>query len=67
MHAESVRLSFRQQEVCDRVVRGMSSKEIATELGISHRTVDAHREEVYRRMGVRSAVELVRKLMEGKR
>lgn len=56
-------LSKRQQDVCDYVVMGWGSKEIARQLGISHRTVETHREIIYRKMGVRSVVELVRKVM----
>lgn len=58
----TVKLSPKQDEVCQRVAQGMTSKQIAIELGISHRTVDAHREAAYRRLGVRSAIELVNKL-----
>jgi DNA-binding CsgD family transcriptional regulator len=56
-------LTLQQKSVCDLIALGLSSKEISTRLGISHRTVEAHRGEVFRKMGVRNAVELVRVLM----
>lgn len=62
-------LTVRQKGVCTLVAEGLSNKEISTRLGISHRTVEAHRGEIYRRVGVRNAVELVRLLLsqEGNR
>lgn len=56
-------LTEKQKGVCDLIARGLSNKEISTRLGISHRTVEAHRVEVFRKMGVRNAVELVRSLL----
>lgn len=56
-------LSKRQQDVCDYVVMGWGSKEIARQLGISKRTVESHREIIYRKLQVRNVVELVRKVL----
>ena len=39
---------------------GQSSKEIAKALHISHRTVELHRSHLFEKLGVRSAVDLVR-------
>lgn len=61
--ATMVKLSQRQQAVCELVAEGLSAKQIAAKLCISHRTVEDHRKEVYRKLGVRSAVGLVRKLI----
>ncbi|MEO6396050.1 MAG: helix-turn-helix transcriptional regulator [Devosia sp.] len=55
-------LSPRQIEVAQLVVDGKTSKEIGRRLGISARTADRHRENVYSRLGVRSAGELMRAL-----
>lgn len=60
-------LSKRQQDVCDYVVMGWGSKEIAHQLGISKRTVEDHRAAIYRKMGVRNVVELVRKVLTDSR
>ena len=56
-------LSRRQREVCDLLSLGLSTKEIAWRLGITSRTVEDHRLEVFARMGVRNAVELTRKML----
>ncbi|MGD1996657.1 MAG: response regulator transcription factor [Anaerolineae bacterium] len=45
-------LSPREMEILRHVVRGMSNKEIAYELGISHQTVKNHVTAVLRKMGV---------------
>lgn len=55
------KLTPRQALVCGLVSNGLSAKEIAAELGLSPRTVEAYREEIYKKYGVRNAVELVRK------
>lgn len=51
-------LSAREREVAAMMIRGLSNKEIARELGISHRTIERHRQCAIRKMGVRSVVEL---------
>jgi len=51
-------LTPRQREVMDLMVRGKPNKVIATELGISERTVELHRARVMRAMEVSSAAEL---------
>jgi DNA-binding NarL/FixJ family response regulator len=56
-------LTFKQQRVCELVVLGRTAKEIAQELGIGSRTVEQHRDAIYRKMGVRNAIELVRKTL----
>lgn len=56
-------LSKRQTTVCELVALGWSNKEIATKLGISRRTVEDHRADIYDKMNVRNAVELVRKIL----
>lgn len=53
------RLSPRETEVLRLVVAGSSSKEIARVLGISVRTVEAHRVHVMHKMGASNLAELV--------
>lgn len=53
-------LTERQRHVCDLIVLGLSGREISARLGISPRTVEEHRAEVFRNMGVRNAVKLAR-------
>ena len=54
------RLTKRQYEVFMLVADGWTSKEIADQLGITVRTVKAHRAQVMRRMGAASLAELAR-------
>lgn len=60
-------LTEKQQSVCGLIEIGLSNKQIGERLGISPRTVEAHRVEIFRKMGVRNAVELVRVLLSTKR
>lgn len=53
-------LSPRQKQVCDLVVEGLTSKEIAVRLGTTTHTIKAHRAEVMRKLHVDSVAELVR-------
>jgi DNA-binding NarL/FixJ family response regulator len=57
--AASLSLSPRESQVAQLIVTGLSEKEISITLGISHRTVHAHVERLYRRVGVHSLAELV--------
>jgi DNA-binding NarL/FixJ family response regulator len=45
-------LSKREMEVLAQLTRGMSNKEIANELGISHQTVKNHVTSILRKLGV---------------
>ena len=53
-------LSGREREVLQLIAEGLSAKEIANDLGISPKTVEAHRTSVMRKLGARKATELVR-------
>jgi len=54
------RLSPREREVFALVVRGLPNKQIADVLGVSERTIKAHRGQVMHKMGVQSGAELGR-------
>lgn len=53
-------LSGREREVLHLIAEGHSAKEVAAELKISPKTVEAHRTSLMRKLGVRKATELVR-------
>lgn len=53
-------LTAREQEIINLVVAGRSNKEIGGMLGISHKTVEAHRGRLMAKMGVGSLADLVR-------
>jgi DNA-binding NarL/FixJ family response regulator len=53
-------LTHREQEVSIWAAQGMTNKEIATQLGISAKTVQTHLEKVFRKLNVRRRVQLTR-------
>jgi two-component system response regulator FixJ len=53
-------LTGREREIVDRLVAGLTNKEIARELGISYRTVEVHRARIMDKTQARSFSELVR-------
>jgi DNA-binding NarL/FixJ family response regulator len=53
-------LTGREREVLAGVARGKTNKEIAADLGISHRTVETHRESMMRKLQIRTIAELTR-------
>jgi LuxR family transcriptional regulator, maltose regulon positive regulatory protein len=55
-------LTRRQSEVCGYLCRGWSNKEIGAHLNLSFRTVEWHREEIFKKYRVHNAVELVREI-----
>ncbi len=54
------RLTPREREILKMVVDGLSSKEIATKLGVSFKTVEAHRAKVMKKMEAKSVAQLVK-------
>lgn len=57
-------LSDREAEVMQLLVAGKPNKVIADELSIAIRTVEVHRARIFEKLGVRSAVELVKLLAD---
>jgi len=55
-------LSQREREVLDELLRGHYNKNIADHLGITPRTVEFHRANIFDKLGVHSAVELAHQL-----
>ena len=55
-------LTPRERDVIGYVAAGKPNKVIALELGISMRTIETHRARIFHKMGVRNAVELVRRV-----
>ena len=56
-------LTQREREVMELVVAGKLNKQVADELDISMKTVEAHRARVMEKMGVRTLAELVKAVM----
>jgi DNA-binding NarL/FixJ family response regulator len=53
-------LTVREEEVVRHVAYGLSSKQIAAQLGISPRTAEAHRANAMRKLSARTPMDLVR-------
>jgi FixJ family two-component response regulator len=59
IRAQVATLSVREREVLDGLLAGGTNKTIARDLGISPRTVEAHRARIMERLGAQSLPELV--------
>ena len=59
-----ISLSPRQREVLHLVAAGSTAKEIAAKLDISAKTVDFHKEEIKKKLGLHSTAELTRYAIE---
>ncbi len=56
-------LSPRELEVCQLLVEGLAVKEVAFRCGVSPKTAECHTRNLYKKLGVRSRVELVRRFV----
>jgi len=60
-HRRRRSLTDKQQRVLEYVARGLRSKQIAFELGVSVRTVESHKYAIMQELGVHGTLELVRR------
>ncbi|NYT86623.1 LuxR C-terminal-related transcriptional regulator [Pollutimonas harenae] len=60
---KTTELTPREQEVSGFIVNGLTCKETAVALGISHRTVEVHRARVMKKLGAKNTAELVSKIV----
>jgi len=60
-------LTPREREILERLMKGQANKVVATELGISERTVESHRRNIKGKMKVRSLAELAQIVMHHRR
>lgn len=54
-----IKLSKREKEIIEQCCKGLISKEIAANLDISVRTVEAHKNNIFRKLGISTTNELV--------
>ena len=57
-------LTAREIEILTHVAEGMTNREIGTALGISTRTVEAHRDSLMRKLGIRTVAGLTKLAIE---
>ncbi len=55
-----INLTKRELQIAELCSQGMLNKEIAAELGISQRTVETHKNNLFRKLGINNTVELMR-------
>jgi len=63
---DKLMLTKRESEVLKLIVEGLTSYEISEKLSISNRTVEAHRSNILKKVGVKNTAELVRKTLSEK-
>jgi len=57
-------LTSREREILRTLAEGRTAKEVGAALGISHKTVAFHRNNVKRKLGVRKTVELIKRAID---
>ncbi|MGE0350418.1 response regulator transcription factor [Hydrogenophaga sp.] len=58
IHCSDTALTVRETEILDFIARGLTSKQIARELNISPYTVNTHRDNLRRKLGVHNGAQL---------
>jgi DNA-binding CsgD family transcriptional regulator len=57
----SLTLTLKERQVLSLVAMGLTTKEIADRLNLSHHTIESHRKNMLRKWEVKNSVELVQK------
>ncbi|HKU78161.1 MAG TPA: response regulator transcription factor [Pyrinomonadaceae bacterium] len=60
LHPQKTTITPRQREVLELISRGLTMKEIASQLNISTRTAESHKYEMMQTLGVETTAELIR-------
>ncbi len=60
MSTKKSMLTEREKQIAMLSYKGKINKEIASEMGISVRTVETHKTHIYHKLGINNIVELVR-------
>ena len=60
VHRQKMTITPRQREVLELISRGLTMKEIASQLNISTRTAESHKYEMMQTLGVETTAELIR-------
>jgi two-component system, NarL family, nitrate/nitrite response regulator NarL len=67
MQTRIERLTRREQQILDALAHGLSSKQIAQQIGLSVRTVGTHRLNLKRKLDIEGQAELIRFAVEYRR
>jgi DNA-binding NarL/FixJ family response regulator len=59
------KLTVRERDVMRYITLGKPNKVIASQLGVSQRTIESHRARIFLKLRVKNAVELTRCVLEG--
>ena len=59
------KLTAREQQVLERIVAGRLNKQIADDLGISIKTVEAHRANIMDKLNANTVADLMRTVLAG--
>lgn len=65
-HAPIDSLTPREREILSRIARGLANKQIATEMALSVRTVETHRLNIKRKLGIEGQAELIKFAVENR-
>jgi DNA-binding CsgD family transcriptional regulator len=57
----SLTLTLKERQVLSLVAMGLTTKEIADRMNLSHHTIESHRKNMLRKWDVKNSVELVQK------
>lgn len=60
----SYRLTYREEQIVDLILQGLSNRAIAADCHITEQTVKDHLKHVYRKMGVHQRAAAIAKLLE---
>jgi DNA-binding NarL/FixJ family response regulator len=58
-------LTAREREIAELIAAGRTNREVAEQLVLSTRTIEAHLRNIYGKLGVRSRVDLARAVERG--
>lgn len=64
--AQKPELTEREMQIATECCKGKSSRIIADELGLSKRTVDSHKSNIYHKLGINNNIALIHKLFNVK-